>query len=35
MSELGARQVIEDELRRELFGPLEMGVPHGKAALPS
>ena len=31
MSELGARQVIEDELRRELFGPLEMGVPHGKA----
>lgn len=31
MSELSARQVIEDELRRELFGPLETGVPHGKA----
>lgn len=31
MSEMSARQVIEDELRRELFGPLERGVPHGKA----
>lgn len=31
MSELSARQVIEDELRRELFGPLETGVLHGKA----
>lgn len=31
MSELSSRQVIEDELRRELVGPLETGVPHGKA----
>ena len=31
MSDYSARRVIEDELRRELFGPLEMEVPPGTA----
>lgn len=31
MSEYNARQVVEDELRRELFGPLEMEGPLGTA----
>lgn len=31
MSEYNARRVVEDELRRELFGPLEMEGPLGTA----
>ena len=31
MSDYSARRIIEDELRRELFGPLEMEVPPGTA----
>lgn len=31
MSDYSARRVVEDELRRELFGPLEMEVPPGTA----
>lgn len=31
MSDYSARRIVEDELRRELFGPLEMEVPPGTA----